>query len=153
MAVLEPKKRGGPDELTFVSADRIAGKSQAQRSYSDFAINGRRLHGILHRDFISVFGWLDRARERKYARALLPAGKSESRAALYICPECADHGCGFFSVKVAISGDCIVWSEPGWEDDLHISSTPAPFVAGPGGPWRDLWFDQAQYRAALGFYR
>jgi|GEM_PF-4700680 len=150
MAVaIPPKTTSGPDALSFVSATRRTnGASQTGRSFTDFAINGHPLHPIIANDNISVFGWGTRAIERTYAKALIPTERSDSRAALYICGECGDLGCGYFSVKVTLVDDCVVWSEPGWEDNLFREQTVTPFE----GKWRDLWFDRVQYRTALGYY-
>ena len=60
---------------------------------------------------------------------------------LYICPECADLGCGAVAVRVRFEGDCVVWSELGW-DDPNVDGEPTSDV-------RELWFDREAYRLAL----
>ncbi len=151
MSVLEPNESGGTDQLSFVSAARAGGHHVAGRSYSDFAINGRPLHPIIERDLVSVFGCFSRELEREYARLLWPKEHAPARAVLYVCGECGDLGCGYFSVEVRIADDCVVWSEPGWEDNLGPVGAPDS-VRAFEGPWRDLWFDRVEYRTALGYY-
>lgn len=125
----------------------MGGTHSARRDYRDFAVNGRRLRDALELgDLVSVLGWLDRRTEREYARQLLPRTTGAPvRATLYVCPECADPGCGFVTVLVDARDDCVVWSEPAWGD----AANPASAVE---GPWRDLWFDRVAYHTALGLY-
>lgn len=159
---IPPKHTIGPDELSFVAASRAGERDVAERSFRDFSVNGSALRTMLDLgDVAPVFGWLDRRTERGYARKLVPAAKGSSRATLYICPQCADLGCGYVSVRVEAIDDCVVWSEPLWEDgalqprdpwaradpDLPKASIP-PLVRA----WRDLWFDKVAYRTALALY-
>jgi hypothetical protein len=142
------------DELSFVPAHREGGRSKAARSYLDFAVNRRPLSRVIDvHDHIAVFGWLDCAREKSYARQLLSKEPSEiasGHAPLYICPECADLGCGAITVCVTFRDDCVVWSELGW-DDVHARSSP--YAPAPKkrlfDDVRDHWFDRDAYVAAL----
>lgn len=140
-----PPADEGMDVLSFVPAERVGGKTQAARSYLEPAINGRRLSlFVAAGDHIGTFGWLDRKHERSYARQLLlrePPSLPSGRVPLYICPECADLGCGAVAVRVRFEGDCVVWSELGW-DDPNVDGEPTSDV-------RELWFDREAYRLAL----
>ncbi|MBK7398461.1 MAG: hypothetical protein IPJ34_19735 [Myxococcales bacterium] len=142
-----PRKKSGLDELSLVEATRAGGAHSARRDYRDFAINRRSLRDVLELgDLVSVFGWLDRRAEREYARQLLPrATGAPTRATLYVCPECADPGCGVVRMRVEVREDCVVWSEPAWGDAVGAES---PLDQ----PWRDLWFDRVAYHSALALY-
>jgi len=142
-----PRNDSGLDELSLVESTRAGGTHSARRDYRDFAVNRRRLRDVLALgDVVSVFGWLDRRAEREYARRLLPPSPRGSvRATLYVCPECADPGCGVVTMQVEAHEDCVVWSEPGWADAIGDT---APLAE----PWRDLWFDRVAYHNALALY-
>lgn len=103
------------DTLALISAQRTGSKHQAARSWLDFEVNGERLSKILNvGDSIGVFGWMND--QRAYAEQLLMRAPSElksGRVPIYICPECADLGCGAVTVDVFRSGNEIVW------DDFH----------------------------------
>jgi hypothetical protein len=150
----KPKKHGDVDELTLVPAHREGGRSQAARSYLDFAVNRRPLSKLIDaRDHIAVFGWLDRAREKSFAMQLLLRTASEivsGHAPIYICPECADLGCGAITVCVTFRDDCVVWSDLGW-DDVHARASP--YAPAPKkrlfDDVRDFWFDRDAYVATL----
>lgn len=140
-----PRNGSGLDELSFAEATRAGGAHSARRDYRDFAVNRRRLREVLEvGDLVSVFGWLDRRVERAYARQLLPPPRGAVRATLYVCPECADPGCGVVTVHVEAHDDCVVWSEPAWGDGLGDAALLEP--------WRDLWFDRVGYQNALALY-
>jgi hypothetical protein len=64
------------------------------------------------------------------------------RVALYVCPECGDHGCGVVSVKVTREGTDILWSEFGFENNWGDEF----FLMEKLGPFR---FNEEKYRHTL----
>jgi hypothetical protein len=145
MAGFEPN-RAGLDELGLAAALRSGGAGKAERSYLDFVVNRRKLSGLIHvGDHIGVLGWQSRADERRCARQLLlrePAPFPDGLVPLYICPECADLGCGAVTVRITVRDDCVVWSGFGWNDPLASTDEPSAL--------RELWFDRQAYQTLLG---
>jgi hypothetical protein len=138
------------DVLGVKRARREGGAHKHERSFYDFTINGKALLSRLPpHDHIGVFGWLAQVEERRFARYLLGRERSPLRsehAPLYICPECADLGCGVISVEVSFEyEECVVWSEMGWDDPGAGKRVKQGFPEGP----RDLWFDRVQYESVL----
>lgn len=133
------------DRLSFVDAHRKGGSHKSVRFYHDFAINGRALAEILKPgDFISPFGWLGTAAEREFFEQLLlrrPSALPSGRVPLYICPECADLGCGCLTVRVTEFDDGFVWSEFGFENPLGIVESYSSI--------HDFLFNKTEYYDAL----
>jgi hypothetical protein len=145
MAGLEPN-RTGLDQLALVLAVRRGGAGKTERSYLDFVVNRRRLSGLIHvGDHIGVLGWQPRRDERRCARQLLLRETSpfpEGLVPLYICPECADLGCGAVTVRITVRDGCVVWSDLRWNDPLARLDEPRTV--------RELWFDRQEYQTVLG---
>lgn len=134
--------------LDLVPAVRAGGKNKAERSFLDFKIDRRRLSSLLDvRDRPSVLGWLARKDERRYVRQLLgrePSDFATGRVPLYICPECADLGCGAVTVRVIIEGDTVTWSELSLESPMDSSPIKCPWPVP-----ESFSFELAQYRNVL----
>lgn len=97
-------------------------------------------------DLASPLGWMPVAYLREYVARLsgnaspgLPSGRCE----LLVCPECGDLNCGCVSCRVGRDGDCVVWSELGWE----AASDPDDLVRFPMGGFR---FRAVELAGALG---
>lgn len=135
------------DLLTFVDAKRLGGGGKSERYYYDFAVNDRPISEIVNSDdLISPFGWLPPEFERGYFHQLLLRSPSElpsERVPLYICPECADLGCGCLTVRVAKYDDCFVWSEFGFENS-YTEGLVESYEA-----IRDHVFQKTEYYKAL----
>lgn len=135
------------DLLSFVDAKRQGGGGKSERFFYDFSINGRPLSDVAEPgDFIAPFGWLGNELERKYFEQLLLRSSSElqsGRIPLYICPECADLGCGCLTVLVSKYDDCFVWSEFGFENNYEDSLVESYESI------RDYAFQKTEYYNAL----
>ncbi|MBI1249606.1 hypothetical protein GC197_17415 [bacterium] len=135
------------DQLSFVDAKRQGGRNKTERLYYDFAVNGQPLVEIVQPgDFITPFGWLSLDLQRQYFCQLLlrqPSELSSGRVPLYICPECADLGCGSVTVKIVKYDDCLVWSEFGFENNYE----DGPINIDPSV--RDFAFHKTEYYQAL----
>ena len=96
-------------------------RSRTKCSYQDFFVNEVRLADILKiGDFIPPLGWLPPDLDLHFRRMLLrrePSDLRPGRVPLFVCPECADYGCGVGSVLITCEGDRIVWSDFRWERD------------------------------------
>ncbi len=120
------------------------GRVTVHESHScDFVINGTSLLDTIvkesggHKDFLGCFarGW-EKLNERSLNQLLLrEKPETESgRTLVYLCPECADIGCGAYGCKITKVGSFYVWSdfayENGYEDPQPISNLgPFEFTA------------------------
>ena len=97
-------------------------------SYWDFYIDGRRLADVLNiGDFIPPIGWLGSDSELHFLSMLMRKTTGDlggSRIPLFVCPECADYGCGVVSCVIERNGDGIVWRDFGmqtnYDDDIRV---------------------------------
>lgn len=106
---LEPKKREG-------------GGGKTERTFLDFIVDGKSLWERFDTDFISCLGWLPAEyNEEAIARLLRKEGADfpDDRRSLYICPECADLGCGAISVVIEKSDGQIVWRDFGFQNNYN----------------------------------
>jgi hypothetical protein len=100
----------------------------------DFTINGESLLDMLvrkdggHRDFSGCFarGWNNLNNHSLKQLLLIDEPQTESgRSLIYVCPECADIGCGAYGCKITKFGNKYIWSdfayENGYEDARPIS--------------------------------
>lgn len=96
-----------------------AGAVAHERRYRDFVVDGRSLLALLGGgDFVTPFGWLNPWIEEEAAQRLLLAvpGRLEGgRQELYVCPECADLGCGALTAVVERVGDLVIWRDFGYQ--------------------------------------
>ena len=139
-------------QLSLHRRVRRGSKSQRQVSFLDLVVSCGPSHKSLYDelcrrgyDYVSCIGWLSSELDRE-ARARLalesPGDLEGGRSALYICPECADLGCGAISVLVSPDGADIVWSGFGLQNNYEEG-----FIAEERlGPFR---FDAEQYLDAL----
>lgn len=108
--------------LTLREAHRAGGDGKTARTYSDFYVSGIRLLDLLcwhDADFIAPLGWGPVEVQQLTIAELLCCQKpsqSNGRCQLYICPECADFGCGAVTVRVEREGDFIVWRDFAFEN-------------------------------------
>ena len=121
-----------------------SGGCKVHESFScDFTIDGNSLLETIiraaggHKDFLGCFarGWANLNEHSLKQLLLRESPETESgRSLIYICPECADIGCGAYGCKITRSGDTYVWSdfayENGYEDpDLIEGLGPFEFSA------------------------
>ena len=106
---------------------------------SDFTIDGKSLLAELvsesggHDDFLGCFarGW-DKLNKHSLKQLLLqePPETASGRSLIYVCPECADIGCGAYGCKINKVGEEYIWSEfayeNGYEEPESIKSV-GPF--------------------------
>jgi hypothetical protein len=82
-------------------------------------------------DFITPLGWLSEENNKLAADRLLRKAEPDApngRTSIYVCPECADLGCGAVTAIIERVGDTIVWRNLGvqnnydetiWRDDFE----------------------------------
>ena len=123
------------DELTKVWDSRKGTK------FLDFMVSGMSLYEIVGRkhDFIGCLGWVGNKYDND-ARARLLLGRKpdlpSGRVSLYICPECADLGCGSIGAFVKADGDFFIWSDFAYEanyDACEYGDQKKPFSPSIGG--------------------
>jgi hypothetical protein len=125
----------------------LGGTVVHERRYLDFSVDGRSLRASLgNGDYVTLFGWLAPWIEEEAARRLLleaPASLDGCRQELYVCPECADLGCGALTAVVERAGDRIVWRDFGYQDGTEAVSRQRYRAVGP------LVFEGAAYEQAI----
>ncbi|WP_353220639.1 hypothetical protein [Salinisphaera sp. S4-8] len=115
-----------------------SGGCKVRESYScDFTIDGNSLLKAIiraagdHKDFLGCFarGWTNLNEHSLKQLLLKERPETESgRSLIYVCPECADIGCGAYGCKITKSGGTYVWSDFAYENGYE---EPDP-IAGLG---------------------
>ena len=124
---------------------------QTERAYVDFTVDGVSLEetlGARQLDLIGILGWGDGNYQVVLIdQLLLRPGPTmaPARQLLYVCSECGDIGCGAITAEVSISGNEIVWSSFGFENNYDSSMSDFESYR-TVGPFR---FDRDQYGAAV----
>ncbi len=113
-------------EIVHATLALIPGfRERTQCSYWDYEFNSHRLAERLEvGDLIPPFGWLAREVEECFALMLLRKRDSDlrpGRVPLFVCPECADYGCGVVSCRVTRQDNLVEWSDFGRETDYENS--------------------------------
>jgi len=70
-------------------------------------------------DYISVLGQSDEEAQRKEIQRLLlklPPELENGRYFIYVCPMCADLGCGAITVSINREGENIIWTDFRYEN-------------------------------------
>ena len=134
--------------MTSILELRPGFRQRTSCSYWDFFVDGKRLADVLNiRDFIPPLGWLDAGTEQHFVDMLLRKSDGDlpyNRVPLFVCPECADYGCGAFSCVIERTPSGIEWREFGmqndYDDEIHANQLDTSTV---------LTFDSTQYYNAL----
>ena len=115
----------------------------------DFYISGRSLLNKVERlgykDMIPRLGTEFLPADLETRELLLLQRQDElpkGRVGLYVCPLCADYGCGVVSVKITRDGTDFVWSEFRHENNYESKHEAINNL----GPFR---FDEEQYRSTI----
>jgi hypothetical protein len=96
---------------------------QNERTYFDFLISGQSAKTILRADnfdLISPFGWGDEKYENETIKEYTGLKRPEipsGRLMIYVCPECADIGCGSITADIEITDDKVIWKNFGYENN------------------------------------
>lgn len=103
-----------------------SGGCKVHESYScDFTIDGISLLETIinatggYKGFLGCFarGWANLNEHSMKQLLLRESPETESgRSLIYVCPECADIGCGAYCCKITKSGDTYVWSDFAYEN-------------------------------------
>jgi hypothetical protein len=117
----------------------------------DFIIDSKPLLNILvnksnggHNDYMGCFskGW-DKLNNDSKNKLLLKKepDTTDGRTAIYVCPECADIGCGAYCCKIEKTNELYIWKdfayENGYEDAIIIDKI---------GPY---YFDKKDYEELI----
>ncbi len=125
---------------------REGGLGRTQRDYLDFVVDGQPLSSMIS-DCVSCLGWFNPEDNATAARRLIleePADLPDNRRTLYVCPECADVGCGAISLVVEQVGDQIIWRDFGYENNYERVVQTEGFET--GGP---IVFDRGEYERVI----
>jgi hypothetical protein len=99
--------------------DRIIGSAQTPRRFLDFVVDGEPLYEKMG-EVISPLGWLSIEGTKKAVDRLLRkvlADFPNGRNSIYVCPECADLGCGAVSAIIERVDDNIIWRDFGYQNN------------------------------------
>jgi hypothetical protein len=127
------------NEMTSTLELRPGFRPRTNCSYWDYFVDGRRLADTFHiGDFIPPLGWLDPDTEHRFVEMLLRKADGDlphNRVSLFVCPECADYGCGAFSCVIERTPSGIEWREFGmqndYDDDIHADDLDMAIVFDP----------------------
>lgn len=101
-------------------------KCEYNTPFFDFSIDGNSLFDTLQSyDFISVLSHKDEALQRnEFDKFLLkaPSDLESGRYMIYVCPMCADLGCGAVTVSIQREEEYIVWKDFCCEDGENSKS-------------------------------
>ena len=135
-------------ELVLSRRVRAGSTSQRRVEFLDFVVDSCSIYDELcdrGYDFVSCLGWLEEGSDgeaRNRLSLLAPGDLPSGRCSLFVCPECADLGCGSISARISKADDVVVWSDLGYENDYEPSFHPLPDL----GPFS---FPVREYLAAL----
>ena len=100
---------------------RLGTRERNRCSYWDYYVDDRRLAEVLKvGDFIPPIGWLGSQIELPFLSMLLRKSSGElsgNRTPLFVCPECADYGCGVLSCIIERTDQGIVWRDFEMQND------------------------------------
>jgi hypothetical protein len=115
----------------------------------DFLIDGKSLAGLFGSSKRDLVGRLDRdllewnAQSVRILTGDAPADFRDDRIMLYVCPECADLGCGAVTAALKTDEKTVTWSDFKHENNYDSSMTITFDEIGP------FVFDAREYRRVL----
>ena len=98
--------------------------------FLDFTINGGSLASILgseERYLVGCLGWCRPEADARFRDELLGLSAPDlpnNRVMLYVCPQCADIGCGAITAVVERAGDDLIWSNFAHHNDVSPVTDP-----------------------------
>lgn len=126
--------------LTLNSIHRAAEANKPERTYIDFVVSDKALSDlfvICDLDLIGTFGWAEnKAYESAQLDQFLGLKATElksGRTSFYVCPMCADIGCGAITALIEVTDTSVIWKDFGYETDdsepeLEAYKHIGPFV-------------------------
>ena len=135
--------------ITTAWKQRDGGGWKTSRRYLDILIDGKPLLDHLGRngdDFISRLGWLPDVQNNQGIEHLLLQCAPDSpsgRVILLVCPECADIGCGAYTVRISMDEDTFIWADFAFENNYENEPTAVYPEVGP------FVFTREQYMEAI----
>jgi hypothetical protein len=128
-----------PKKLNFSILHRKGSDNTRESFSSDFVVGELSLLDILskseggHSDFLGCFarGWDKLNLHSKKQLLLLSAPEIDSgRRLIYVCPECADVGCGAYGCEIKKEGGFYIWEKFAYEngyEEPHIIDGVGPY--------------------------
>jgi len=96
-------------------------KCEYNTDFFDFIIDGNSLYSIFKSDdYISVLGQSEEEAQLKEIQRLLleyPPELENGRYFIFVCPMCADLGCGAITVSIYREEEFIIWTDFRYEND------------------------------------
>ncbi|HEY0640995.1 MAG TPA: hypothetical protein VGD67_25465 [Pseudonocardiaceae bacterium] len=139
--------------LTFRRQIRVS-RGTGELRWLDLVVDGRSLHAAIGSpDLVSVLvvgaaaGGVAVLDLSDFVDELLlrrPPSLPGGRCRLFVCPECADLGCGAVGLTVEADGDHVVWCDLGYQNDYEPQIWFEEYAH--VGPFR---FRRTDYQAAL----
>ncbi|GBG08060.1 hypothetical protein PAT3040_02627 [Paenibacillus agaridevorans] len=84
-------------------------------TFADFIVDGQSLYDLYAEefDFVSCLGWGSEEFQNEQISRLILMSKPDfpnGKNSIYICPACADLGCGAVSIFIKKTKDIITWT-------------------------------------------
>ena len=151
LALVRRERAGGPVGERARGSLTRRGPSDAfktPRVYADFVVDGRSLSDVVQRkaDLISDLGWGPQGYQEAVVARLLfqaPGDLPTGRNSLFVCPECADLGCGRVGAMIERVEDHITWRDFVYENGREPPTNQFLETLGP------FTFDWTQYESVI----
>jgi hypothetical protein len=124
-------------KLQLRSMHRPGRAGAHERFTYDFIVDGVSLAEALDVrtcDLVGCFDVVENSWNTHAAEALLLDGSPDiapDRVMVFVCPQCADLGCGALTVRVTCTSDEVIWSDFQYENDYDPDMTPQYHGLGP----------------------
>lgn len=129
-------------QLELAWRTREGGGGKTERRYLDFIIDGHSLGDMLDAgDVIGCLGWGAPEYDDDQVQTLLlklPSPLDTGRVMIYVCAECGDIGCGEITARVEKAGECFIWKDFAFEDDVDLLQLEPYQHIGP------FWFNKTE---------
>lgn len=125
-----------PDTRSYCEDGQIKYYNDKYIFFADVVIDGNPLSKILQEyNNISILGWGEKSFQDDIISKMLlekPSELKSGRYELYVCPCCADIGCGAITINILKNDNSIIWKDFGLEynykDNIqHIDIGPFIF--------------------------
>ncbi|WP_026209867.1 hypothetical protein [Cytophaga aurantiaca] len=124
--------------LTLASKHRKAEANKLEGKYIDFVVSDKSLSDLFvvtDLDLVGALGWSEnKAYESEQLDQFLGLKASElktGRISFYVCPMCADIGCGAITARIEITDTSVIWKDFGYETDYSEPELEAYNHIGP----------------------
>ncbi len=135
MNKIEIKLEKRPDTRHYLDNEQLKRFENKFMHFADIIIDGNSLYQEFKQyDFISTLGWGTEEFQNEVIMRLMlsiPPQIDSKRYEIYVCPLCADLGCGAITIDIKKDNSTVIWKDFGLEysykDEIKIIDL-GPFV-------------------------